>query len=133
MHGFGFFYIAVCNHIKSIIKNTGESLSRKSIIDFERFIHSYSKIKRIVDLTDNEVVFLVFITIFFNSGFMCFTFYVILNFKTTAGIQTVAIYGMFFGAFGLFIGMTVSTSMVADESKELCSAMPEDTGKLTFK
>ncbi|GIX77524.1 uncharacterized protein CDAR_268321 [Caerostris darwini] len=133
MHGFGFFYIAVCNHIKSIIKHTEESLSRKPLVDFERFIHSYSRIKSIVDLTDKEVGFLVFITIFFNSGFMCFTFYVTLNFNITAGIQTVAIYGMFFGALGLFIGMTVSASMVADESKELCSAMPENTGKLTFK
>ncbi|GIY52673.1 hypothetical protein CEXT_194121 [Caerostris extrusa] len=40
---------------------------------------------------------------------------------------------MFVNAIGLFIAITVSAAMVADESKELSSAMPEDTGKLTFK
>ncbi|GIY94917.1 hypothetical protein CEXT_23311 [Caerostris extrusa] len=46
--------------------------------------------------------------------------------------QKISIYGIFITSFVLFIAMTTSASLMAEESKKQCSAMPEATGNLTF-
>ncbi|GIY42034.1 hypothetical protein CDAR_210321 [Caerostris darwini] len=46
--------------------------------------------------------------------------------------QKLSIYGTFFTSFILLIAMTTSASLIAEESKKQCSAMPEATGNLTF-
>ncbi|GIY18144.1 hypothetical protein CDAR_557591 [Caerostris darwini] len=46
--------------------------------------------------------------------------------------QKISIYGNFFTSFVLFIAMTAFASLIAEESKKQCSAMPEATGNLTF-
>ncbi|GIY20155.1 hypothetical protein CDAR_580011 [Caerostris darwini] len=115
---FVFFYIIVCNNIRNIIKFIGESRSEKGTIMFERFIASFSAIKTVVDEIDKEVGFLVFAIIAFSSSFTCVSFYIMIDseiWKT----QTFSIFGILFNSFGLLIAMTVSASMVEENSLEV--------------
>ncbi|GFQ97343.1 uncharacterized protein TNCT_586471 [Trichonephila clavata] len=130
MMTFAFFYIAVCNDLRCILKHFIKSLKDKKWFNYEDILHSYSAIKSTVSGIDNTIGVLVFTTLISNSNVMCLSLYVALtpnNFQDP--VEQISIYYSFLIIFALFVMMTVSASSVAEASSVVGSialTMPED-------
>ncbi|GFQ97345.1 uncharacterized protein TNCT_586481 [Trichonephila clavata] len=130
MMSFAFFYIAVCNDLRCILKHFIKSLKVKNRFNYEDILHSYSAIKSTVNGIDNTTGVLVFTILIRNSSVLCLSMYVALqpNYFPDP-IQQVSIYYSFLTIFALFIMMTASASSVAEASSVVGSialTMPED-------
>ncbi|GFU04707.1 uncharacterized protein TNCV_4377511 [Trichonephila clavipes] len=130
MMSFAFFYIAVCNDMRCIVKHFIKSLQAKNMFNYEEILHSYSTIKSTVNCIDNTTGILVLTSLICNSSVMCSWLYVALqpNYFPNP-VEQISIYYSSLSNFALFLMMTASASSVTEASSTVgCMAltMPED-------
>ncbi|KAF8778322.1 hypothetical protein HNY73_015053 [Argiope bruennichi] len=130
---FTFFYINVCSDLKHVIKKFQQYISGNAAINYKDSLHDLSSMKSNIELIDEELGFLVLMTIFYNTCIMCLSFYMFFDRKLfRQAYVTFPTLWFFVTSLGSFIGMMASATMVAEASEKISSnaaSMPENAGE----
>ncbi|GFS72479.1 uncharacterized protein NPIL_257361 [Nephila pilipes] len=120
--GFELFYTQICIHIRNTIDDFSKSLSRKSKLEYDKVLKSYTVIKNLVEHVDAKLCFFVFSAIFYSSCSMYISISVFLHPQHTPSIfYRVITYIYFVNLFTLFIAMTASAASVTEASLKVQS------------
>ncbi|GBL76576.1 hypothetical protein AVEN_53302-1 [Araneus ventricosus] len=137
---FSLFYIAVCTHLRLIIEKFAKILKKRdTCIDFN-LSNFYSALKTTAEYIDDQLSFLVFITVAYNGCFMYLSVSAILHAEPTAKfIDRLYLFWHLINSLFLFICMTATASFVYEASMEVLavasriSAVAEESSFLLQK